>query len=684
MTFSVKSIAISLAIMAMALPASACIWEETHNYYLFSVRGNNDFAARAKEKSDDFWKAYLHQPSSGYFYFDSDEVMEEASRRGDQPMADYVSNLKLYLDCCGEVAYEQWDYPTKEQLEQRRQTLLKVKEYAANHLSGSLGSRHALLLMRCQMLLGQHRENIAFWEQTASRGENGVLKEMMLDIYAGALDHSGRSDEAAQIFASLGDWSSLMTQYYKRRSCKAIEQEYNRDNNAAVLPFLLQDFVNNAQEAVDTYEEGIGGTQGKLFVRNIKKSEAMQMCQLAQQAVKQGKTTQPALWQSAKAWLEYLFGNERQAQADIRQATHMKGSPRVKDCARVLRLYITAANTSKTSRKFDNYMAAGLHWLDAMAFNDYHYSLVKDRLVHLVLSKTYSNQGRPETALALLKSVGAYCHGEYLDTMSIENMQRYMDYAKSPGTSVLDKYLSRYLQLDSVAMNDMMGTKHLRLCHWKEAQEWLSRVPTSYYSEKGYAVYAANRRPSVEPWMKRQWLSSKVLYSDQPVKLKENPKLAFAREMQSLEEGMAKLDNKQQLQRCYDLAARYAQVSVRGDCWFIMRDGIGGGDTVRVGETDFQAKAVALLKKAAQTTDAALKEKVLFALSYGGLYSIGQEWYTTEWVSEKSDFVRRPAKDRQQYKAFAELAKYEQAAYAVHSGYVSRCDEYKQFLKQFK
>lgn len=175
----------------------------------------------------------------------------------------------------------------------------------------SLRSQHALLYMRCNMVLGLNRDNITFWENTASQFIETIYKDMMKNIYAGAIYKMGRDAEAAEIFAEQGDYNSLMTQFYKRRSFEAIRQEYQKNPNAGALPFLLQDFVNNAQEATDA---NIGG---KLFIRDIKQSEAMQMAQFAGQVVKEGKTNDPAMWKAAQGWLEYLFGKKQQGYQDI-------------------------------------------------------------------------------------------------------------------------------------------------------------------------------------------------------------------------------------------------------------------------------------------------------------------------------------------------------------------------------
>ncbi|MBQ1667875.1 MAG: DUF4960 domain-containing protein, partial [Prevotella sp.] len=163
--------------------------------------------------------------------------------------------------------------------------------------------------MRCNMMLGRHQDNINFWQQTASQFIETVYKDMMKNIYAGALYKTGREAEAGELFAEMDDYESLMTIYYKKRSYLAISQQYKQNPNAKVLPFLLQDFVNNAQEAVDNNSGGYYG--GKLFVRDINQQESWQMQQFCELVVREGKTESPAMWKAAKAWLEYLSGKKQ-------------------------------------------------------------------------------------------------------------------------------------------------------------------------------------------------------------------------------------------------------------------------------------------------------------------------------------------------------------------------------------
>jgi len=670
-----KRFIITNLLAIMALPMLACAWIDNHNYYLFSVCGQTDFQTRVEDICDNNWKVYLGMKEDDWFYFNSqkENIIKTARQKGDNLMISYIENLEKYLDCAREVSREAWDYPTKEQLAKRKQTLTAVRTYAQSKLKTVLRSQHGLLFMRCNMLLGRHQENISFWEQTASQYIETVYKDMMKNIYAGALYKTGNGVKAGELFAEMGDYNSLMTQYYKKRSFAAIRQEYLSNPNSKVLPFLLQDFVNNAQEAYD--QDGYG----KLFVRDISKAEATQMINFCGKVIEEGKTETPALWQSAKAWLKYMFGNRQQALDDITKAGLMKGTQRMEDNARVLRIFIASAESPKNN-DFDNWLELELGWLDKKTKEDDFFQRAKDRLTHQILIKRYAD--RPETAIALLNSSQSYQYQEYIDTMKVEGLEKYFFYTlKSKVNSGLDRYLKTRLEKNEYALEDLIGTKYMRLCQWDKAITWLKDIPVSYYEKKGYAVYAANRRYNLGPWIKRQWLTSAELYSDTPWKLDENPKLAFAKEMLKMEGDLNILSGEALKKQYYELAVRYAQASYTGDCWFLMRDGKSVIDTVRVNEVDLAAKAASLLKKAGDPHDFLLKEKVLFARAY--CYMNPSPWYTEVWNNETYEYDRHPDPNSTSYKAFAVLAEFEKQHADDTSGYVSNCDEYDLFLKAY-
>ena len=687
-----KRFIITNLLAVMALPMLACAWCDTHNYYLYSIYDNQEFSSRVEDICTNNWKTYLGLDDATWFSFESrkDEIIKTAQQKGDALMVSYVENLSKYLDCARKVKWEQWDYPTKEQIAQRNQTLRAIRTYAFGKTRSRLRSQHALLYMRCNMLLGEHAENVTFWEQNASQYIETVYKDMMKNIYAGALYKTGKADEAGQLFAEMGDYQSLMTIYYKKRSFAAIRQEYLRDPNSAVLPFVLQDFVNNAQEAYDATNPDAGVLQGKLFVREIQRSEALQMLQFCQKVVTEGKTTTPSMWKAAKAWLEYMFGNKQQALADITEAGIMKGTQRMEDNARILRIYISGM-VAPQSKDFDDWLEIELRWLHAMGSgnNAYgYYGSAYNRIIHQALTKRYEREGRPEVATALYKSGEYYAYQYAVDTMKVENLLRYKDYLDRPAQNGLDNYLKQTIKENQekdnqLALIDLIGTKYMRLCQWEEAIKWLSQVPASFYSEQGYAPYVAYRDYTIEPWIKRQWLKENIVYSDSKPNLKANPKLTFAKEMLTMESELNVLSGKAQQQRYYDLAVRYAQANFTGDCWWLMRDSKSVSDTVRVNEFNLANRALYYLEKASQTKDLRLKEKALFGLCYGELQPYSR-WYENIWNNKTYEYDRKPNPQAVQYRAFATLVDFEKKNASSTSQYVSRCDEYIQFRKQYR
>ena len=668
-----KSILISLLVV-LSLPMTACGWYGTDNVYLFRLYDGDEFSERVDKITRDNWKAYLGLDQD-YYWFNADEVIKAAQQKGDALMVSYVKNLKRYLDVCSSVRDDSWNYPTKEDLAKRNQTLREVQAYALSKIKTKLRSQHALLYMRCNMVLGLNRENVEFWEKTASQFIETVYKDMMKNIYAGALYKTGKDAEAGELFAEMGDYNSLMTQFYKRRSFTAIRQEYQRNPNAGVLPFLLQDFVNNAQEAIDQDMEG------KLFVRDIKEDEAMQMAQFAGQVVREGKTNNPAMWKAAQGWLEYLFGKKKQGYDDIQQALNMDGTEWAKTSARVIHFYIKS-DVAPLNDAFDKWLTNELQWINGgeEPFGGFKGGALTRTINQQLVSK-YDKAGRDFTTNALLNVTNNYAFETRLNSMKVERLEDFFTYTKSPSDNELDEYLKSQMKISPTQMYELIGTKHLRVCQWEQAINWLQQVPVSYMAEQTQVVYAVNRTWTIEPWITRQWLSDEVEYSNEKLKLKSNYKLDFAKEMLAMEKEAAILKGQAQCQRYYDLAIRYAQASYSGDCWYLTRYSKSWTDSVEVNEANFAAIAKELLIKASDTKDPVLKEKALFGNCYYYLNEGG--WYEEFWNDQLNKFDHRVLPQSKQYQALKTLADYEHSR-GTTSAFVSNCDVYTTFLSAYK
>ena len=689
--------AVSVSMMACAIPG-------THNYYLFSTVEQTGWESSVQQSTMDNWRAYAGQKDLSWF--DADEMISVARKKGDALMVSYIEQLKKYLDVAGKVS-ETWEYPTKKQLMQRQQTLQNVRKYAFSKIKTRLRSQHALLYMRCNMLLGHHQTNVQFWEQTAQKYINSVYRDMMRNIYAGALLKAGRSEEATQIFMEQGDMASLYTYYYKKRSLAAIRAEYQKNANAAALPFLLQDFANNAQEAIDAQNEEYN-IPGKLFVRDIKQKEAQGMYTLVEQVIREKKTKDPALWKSLEAWLQYLFGDKQAALKNIREAAGMDGRPRVKDNARVLRLFIESA-MAKPCEQHDNFLSSELAWLFGKAkeeggddyFYGNHYTRAYDRLVHQVLKPVYEAAGRTEQAVAFLavideqerrherearKRIGgeeSHWNSDYsthffwcIDSMPVEKLVAYKAFVDQSPESGLDRWLLENVSHDDEFLNEVIGTKYLRLARWTEAACYLSEVSIDFVNRMNIVPFMARRDYRIEPWRKRQ----RIKIEDQEpgnIKVSHNQKLEFAREMANLEQGFGAMSQEERASRAYQLAVRYAQASYAGDAWYLTHYGKSVADTAVAGELDMLKKASELLAITAQMSDFDWEERSLYAQAWLPF----DPWYKEEWSDAKSDFVKLLRPESRQYKALQALQLLEQRNPARISYYVSHCDVLSQFAK---
>ena len=235
---------------------------------------------------------------------------------------------------------------------------------------------------------------------------------------------------------------------------------------------------------------------------------------------------------------------------------------------------------------------------------------------------------------------------------------------------------------------ELIGTKYMRIAQWDKAIQWLKDIPASYYNEcrsKEYLYYSRLRSYEVEPWIKRQWLNSDKAW-EANLKWYKNIKLDFCKEMQMMEASLNLLKGKALEQRYYNLAVRYAQASIKGDCWWLLHNAKSAYDTIRVNEVNFGEKAAELLQKAAATSDTDLKIKALFGMGYRELYTTTSGtklWFDKLWDEKTADYVTMYYRQSPQFRAFQGLFDIVDDAHEEPT-FVSKCDEFEQFRKYYR
>ena len=689
-----RFLAVSLLALLIAGKALACAWGPTHNYYLFSVYHRHLLSNQFIDRTNSNWAAYTNGATKEY---DHDELLAFAQKKGDTEMAEYLTLLDQYLNICDRKA-NQWDYPSESELTEMDATLKSIQQTTAKKLSSRLRSQFALLHMRTNMVLDQHASNVAFWQNTVSaQYPNSVYKDMMKDIYAGALVKQGKRDEALNIFAELGDMESIRWCMWDNWNLKGITQLYNESPNSPALPYLVQEFVNDSQETLDVFQFDDGGPSPAY------KKEVADFIALAERALKEGKTQTPALWGAASAWLEFMYGDKQLAEAKSKKALDMKGTERMRDNARVIHLYIVASN-APDSPSFDDFLYKEMQWLTGKAqqecddnehaWNTYwsynHYSEVFDRLVFQPISDHYEKAKRPEISTAFFSLVdppstdldkvgGIYSSYLYscLDNGTVNDALAYMSFIQKKPKGKLEKWLHEQAFKSEDFMNDFIGTKYMALGDWPTAIKYLEKVPLAFLNQQNIAPYMGNRNYAAEPWLVFQ--RGRSFETEPEATLTTNKKIEFAREMINLETKLAIANKEAAPQLAYDYAIRNYQISYLGDCWFLGHYGSSVSDTLRVGEKDFIGACERYLRKAAESSNFQMKEKALYGLAYVSL----DPWGESEWDYSANEWRYKINPQASQYKVLKDLVILERNNPGKTAEFVSNCDVVKQFQKQY-
>ena len=156
--------------------------------------------------------------------------------------------------------------------------------------------------------------------------------------------------------------------------------------------------------------------------------------------------------------------------------------------------------------------------------------------------------------------------------------------------------------------------------------------------------------------------------------------------MQMLESSLNLLKGKALEQRYYNLAVRYAQASIKGDCWWLLHNTKSAYDKTGPNEADFGQKAVEYLQKAAVSKDKDLKLKALFAMGYQELYTAtpnAKLWWERVWDEKNYEYVPQYNRQSPQFRAFQSVFDLVENKPGAPT-YITKCDEFNQFRKYYR
>lgn len=708
-----RLLVISIMALMLSVEGFACIGIGTHNYYLFSVFNREKMGQSLfTERLDAFWKNYTNGLVDEWRWHDK-EIYAYAQQKGDKDMVAYLDELKKYLDISDQMQ-ETWDYPTKEQLAERKQTLQNMIVKADAHRNGKMGVQWRLLRMRANMVLGKHQDNLTYWHNVASQLSPSVYKDMMQNIYAGALMNTGNRIEACNEFARQGDMLSMKWGMRNYRNIAGIKTIYAENPNMAVLSYLVQDFVNNAQETLDSYTKDEKGEMipvddewmRMVDARVASKQDVDEFIGFAQKVLKEKKTDSPALWKAAIGELQYLYGHHDEAMKTLDEAVKMAGTQRMKDNARAIRLVASVGSKRFQKSSYQKWVVEEMRWLVTKSKEDggyyNHYREVMDRLIYTELSPRYEKMGDKNLANALLAlyendsvmwgeqsesmpdnswnpNYSGYYYYE-LSELSADQLVDYYQWLKTKSKGELEAWAKQAVKMEDNYYLDLIGTRYMSECKFDKAIDYLKNIPWSFLEGQNISYYMAHRDYSKPRWEGRQRFGKDVVTEGAHLAtLSKNPKLDFCKDIVNMEAQLPVARQGVREDLAYKLATRYFQASVYGDCWYLTDYGWSSYiDTLSTKEQLFVDKTIEYLNISKQSTDMQMRLKSLYALAYIPVEPWCDEDY--DWQTGATTYL--PLRDNHQYKALNELDHF----LSIHKNistpnYVSKCDVLKQFRK---
>ncbi len=695
----------------------------THNYYMASFVETLEDAGPYRPDLDTFWTNYSQGKYKEYPRYDVTGLQVYIKSIGDDEMLSYVRDLNTYLDICDEFYTNSWDYPDKEDYEIRDSLILSVQTHAKNYKGSRLSGQYNLLYMRCLMLLRKWDEVKQYWETTGKRMVRSVYRDMMENIYAGALFHTGSIEEPLEIFSRQGDGGSLRCIINKYYNLAGIRRIYSRNPNSPVLPYLLQVYVNNFQETydnkdvIDTWDEEKETVEKKDILAELHK-ESSAFCSFVDSVLEIGQVNDPCMWGTAQSLVYFINGDKDHAKTSIIHAMSLPGSSRVKDNCRCANLLIQSSDSCIDR----NWLVGELQWLDSQCQNEqrdgYCYSNALDRILVKTLSPMLQSHGEDNLSLAVLAMYNEMevqhstshhrspnydyeMHGEstwnwdYQNEFMVRHFYHqsatsslsYYEYITSDHNDPLSRYVCSRVYKDKDFFYDFIGTKYLAEARFKDAIPYFEQVSLSYLGKQNISYYMKHRDFHKERWIERQ--ARKDDYEHEGMRkivFDHNPKLQFCRDILNLQKSYSKYSQSEKgNQIAYKLAILNYQASPKGDCWWLTSYRNSSSpymlDQWHVGENDFIKSSEVYLRSCLDTEDPELLGKCLYALAYTA---------TDDWLNypaDDSDQVSTedlppvPNPLSEKYMNLDKLNEYYEQQKTKAPAYMSKCDVLKQFRK---
>lgn len=434
-----------------------------------------------------------------------------------------------------------WYYPCKS--DPVRCSLSGVVKTALSHNEGLMAERYALQAVRAMMTLRQYEECVDYWEKTASRFSDGLMRRMIEPYVAGAYYHAGRIDEAKRMFALLGDVDGLLL--CENKSGKSLSLVEGMELLYETLPDCPH-FKQKIQWLLGNVEPNLDWDEFCEYRFHVEKAKSItQLEELCDRVLKEGRVTDPAMWAYTACYIALIKDDDHKADKYLRIAEKNVKDETLEASVKVMRIYIDAKlcdyNKAYEQKLFDQLVwlqkqvesnitsdvcrsAGELYGLNLNMSFYYWNDALRCILLGTVCPKLLE-QGNTNLALwltnmadyTLLNCTGFVyddhwdeMHREYvLDSLTLEQYRvnsqfnRYdyrnsfagmmdslsanqlADYVRSVERpqSNFERFLDAHAYTDLNFLNEILGTHYIREMRYAEAKKTFAKLSYTFYRQ---------------------------------------------------------------------------------------------------------------------------------------------------------------------------------------------------------
>ena len=477
------------------------------------------------------------------------------------------------------------------------QKLDSIVKECYKYQSGQLLGRYALQAMRALCHLRKYDECARYWDSIKKNVSNNVVRKMCELKAAAALNKTGRTDEALNIYAKYGDVASIRA-INNGRIDNELLFVYDHCPNSPYLEGELQKWLLyfSGEYNHNAFTDGRTTWFDEEYMEKLLK--------VAHKAVKERKTKHYAMWYYTLAALYDVQGQPKQAKNYLCQGMKYRKSSFLRDSYRILRMWLDA-QTLPCDSTYEAQLEADLRWLVAMVernktadfektmmkpketlgdplddYRDYSYwnfyqdwsnsyywnDALRRLLLRAVCPKMHkAGKFIREIQLAnlaenLLIQVNEYSNEMFLimDRLPYRETRDYFTRIYYP-VDDFDQFLNSKGKTDKNYWYDILATKCLRERRYAKALVYLKRIPVSFQQEM-----------SVYSYMDKDPFSYQMDTYKYDSLLAPNYKLHFAEKMVEYENTMR---SRHDINKMSEAKIQYA-LGLRNsvhNCWFLTR-----------------------------------------------------------------------------------------------------------------